>query len=252
MNAPETVVLTTGRSGSRSLHEFLNSIDIEASHEAHADPILMMSKFWVSGRIKNPGAVMAMLNELDWARVAIDFALAPLTPLLAQSWPNTQFMVLTRHPEDTIKSMARKAWYTRTETSSAPVYHHWYVETPTEVRSVTDLNYPGLRIQAPDTGIMDHLSWGQYTTIQRCAWWWNYSLNQAIGTFSSDDIGPGERCQIIRLEDAQRVIPPLFERPDVGFPWVNTSTASTATLHDRSWVPIVKNLADKLQYEVTE
>jgi hypothetical protein len=240
---------------------------LNTRHEPFADPVLMLAKQWANGQITRPEHIANVLDELDWPEVVADFALAPLAPVLAVAWPDTTFIIITRHPVDTVASMVRKGWYDPTDRAFPAVYQSWYKQSVDGSRldRFFNANYPGLRVTGDEViqGGVDRLIWADWSKPQRCAWWWDWSLRRLLWTKEHSALwGSPGNWHWVRLEDPDvgRQIGDLLGVSGAVLPKMGLSGAEEARTGEAgtvlvgkdvavdSWWDRVEDLADQLGY----
>ena len=181
-------VLTTGRSGSKLIHQIFSSCpDIVSHHEAF--PTLQYySNFayhnqYQLGVLKGMflAARMEMILEIFNNRKIFCESNQCLTfyaEAILQIFPRAKFVHLIRHPGSFIRSAIQKGWH------------------------LNDSIWESGRIKMTDTH-----EWAKLSQIQKLAWVW-HATNKYIYDFCIS--ANKERCLIVKLEDILR-IPDILE-----------------------------------------
>lgn len=169
---PLVFILSTGRSGSKSIAHILNqNPKINAFHEDIPQLIRL------STELAKKGDSEKIFKELDnifknkiWQAdndeiiVHSDQRLWNFIPYLANHFPNSKFIHLVRNPHDSIMSMASRNWYQNDEYFKFNKGH-----------------WAKYRLQANEIGKYENSSWLEMSNIAKCTWYWYY-INESISS----------------------------------------------------------------------
>jgi len=176
-------VLSTGRSGSKSIIEILkNSTQVEAYHDCFAHLNSYCSKI-VYGH-EDHESIVKKLDQLYNAtsfsdnrfHVQSDQKLAGLVQELNELFPKCKFIWLIRNASDFLNSAYLRGWYCDTEFGS---------ESPNPKEFFEKLNTPSefdaaFRINGYKCGEFSKEEWSKITAWERLCWYWSY-WNNKIG-----------------------------------------------------------------------
>lgn len=211
-------VATTGRSGSRSLALALNQhpllcamhepypVMIEWAYQRHAESGL-------PARIAMISNFQAMFPHLAVQRVGIvDQKTVQFIGDLAAAFPQAQFIWLVRDGRDVVASGLARGWYSEQEARFPP--HLW----------------AKYRLRGDVAGDVDAETWAAMSPFARNCWYWAWTQRQIRKRLAALSEGPGERWQLVRLEDLNRDALVLLQE------WLGVQPLDLAMLHTNAGV----------------
>ncbi|HIB35968.1 DapH/DapD/GlmU-related protein [Mesonia sp.] len=168
-NKPVIFVLGTGRSGSKSIVNILNQ---NPACKAFHEDILQLTR--ISTKIaEHKDNHQFYLQELksifetkiwqasdDQILIHSDQRLWNLIPFLKEYFPNSKFIHLEREKYSCIKSMYTRRWYQDNEYPDY-IQHDW----------------AKYRLQADRIGEVNEKLWRDFSSLQRCTWYYTYINN---------------------------------------------------------------------------
>jgi hypothetical protein len=167
-----TFVLTTGRSGSKSIVESFNrTSEVEARHEPRIQ-LVQWSTQLAHGE-KSQEEIRKDLEELflntsvyrsDKVYLESDQKHFNLVPLLKELLPSSKYIWLTRNGRDVVSSATGRGWYSD---DSHPVYNR------------IPYYFHKHRLQGDLCGAVDPLEWEKMCAFEKNCWYWAF-VNSTI------------------------------------------------------------------------
>lgn len=194
-------IVTTGRSGSTSIARSLNQVDgCYTVHEPEPQLILESSGYRY-GEV-SAGTIKEILRETRHPTVdgkvycESNQTLSLIIPILADEFPQAQFIWLIRNGMDVVASTYQKQWYTGHSEN-----HDRYEDCPPLEKAWIDG-----RLRADRVGELTEVEWNNLSRFAKCCWYWGY-VNRVI----KDDLTThaANHFFTLRLEEADKKLPDL-------------------------------------------
>jgi hypothetical protein len=201
-------ILSTGRSGSKSIAEFLSlSGQVTCLHEP--EPTLVEeSRKYLYGEYDNQEMVSLLKNT----RVPVingkeygesNNRLSYIIPALSDAFNDCKFIWLVRDGREVVKSFYSLGWY----------------DDEVSKKSVWTMNF----IEAPKTGDMSIAEWGQLDPFARCCWYWTFTNNRINDELFKID---KDNWIFLKLESIDDSLDSLYQflginKIEGDFPWLN-------------------------------
>lgn len=189
-------VLSTGRSGSATIVDYLNkSEEVSAYHEAFYVILKSLSLRYLTGKINKDQVKEELSNLIDnFYRydqsfvIHSDQKLVPFINILSELYPDAKFIWLIRHPKSFLKSVVSRGWYDNDD----PIPH--------KDTFLLNLNHRshGLRVSGDLVGEYPENEWSSMNIFQRNLWYWKYWNGLIAEQFKSL---PSNKKLVIKLED---------------------------------------------------
>lgn len=210
-------VVSTGRSGTKSISQYLNQFpNVNCQHEPNHFLIALSTQ--LAHQEISPEQATAVLDSIysqssvfpDSVYGESDQKLGNLIPLLHQILPLAKFVFLTRNAQDFVLSAMNKNWYSTKEKIDGDFLTQLWKEN---------------RIQGNQVGSVNNQEWSNMDALEKCAWYWSY-WNRLIK--SNLRKIPAENYIEIKLEQFENEKEKLFSflklnKTSVDFPVSNTT-----------------------------
>lgn len=225
---PDFFVLTTGRSGSTTISDFLSKHSkITCVHEPRKQLIRLSTEFAHGEKTKNqvqdelfsiycnssryPDSVYGESDQKFWN----------LVPIVAELFPNSKFIWLIRDGRDVISSTCARRWFDqsieeeRGNPTSQDVIDRW-------------LYY---RLNGGKCGAFNSEKWDEMSFFERNCWYWshiNTSIKNQLNAISRD------RWQMVKLEELTHTYEGLIKFLGMGPEYLELPKSNAYSSH-RPW-----------------
>jgi len=165
-------VLSTGRSGSKSIVEILNQNPLNAAFHEDIQQLIRLSTelaYNPTKKQKIQGELEEIFNTKVWQAeenqilIHSDQRLWNFIPFLKDYFPNSKFIHLKRDAIPSVKSMMARGWYIQHEYPNH--YQH---------------DWAKYRLQGDKVKEFSTKDWSNLNQTQKCTWYWYY-INERIG-----------------------------------------------------------------------
>jgi hypothetical protein len=188
-------VVSTGRSGTKTLAEALNALNgYVCSHEP-APELILESSAYRYGTVSRDELVQILLGSRypkvgDSVYCESNQTLSLIIPALVEAFPQARFIWLIRNALDFVASAYQKQWYTGHSEN-----HDRYEDCPPLERAWIDGRVVGDRC-----GDMKTHEWHNLDRFSRICWYWSYVnrlIEEDLGRYAPDSF------MLIRLEEIE-------------------------------------------------
>ena len=176
LRTPIVFIVSTGRSGSKAISDFLNKqSSIDCYHDAfpHLNTWscdLLYGRSSLSEIEEKLRALFCAFSARGISHFGLsDQKVAPFIPLLDKIFPNCRFVWLLRHPKSFVASSYPRGWFFNSEFGYSPNPNEYF---PKEV--VPSKFYADHRINGALCGEYSEDDWREMTAFERNCWYWKF------------------------------------------------------------------------------
>ena len=176
-------ILTTGRSGSKSIAEYLSSSpELICLHEP--EPVLIEEATqYIYGNYSHDQMVELLRSTRPLRIDGREYGesnqkLSFVIPAILEAFPDSKFIWLVRDGRDVVNSTFSFGWY--------------------DLSIMPDSHWQSHLIQGPKVGDIDEYQWDKMDTFGKCCWYWSFTNKCIKKELSLID---QSRWKLIKLED---------------------------------------------------
>ena len=220
-------VLTTGRSGSKSIANYLSSSnDIMCLHEPN--PILIEEAPQYLYKNYSHEKLVQLLrktrkpivNGLQYGES--NQKLSFIIPAIVEAFPECKFIWLVRDGREVVNSAYSLGWY--------------------DNNLLKNSKWQNNLIQAPNTGDIEKNQWDKMNSFEKCCWYWGYT-NKLIKTHLN--LIDEKKWLLVKIEDIKydKIFKFLDAKPsEHKVPWVNKKRKLKENESWQNWTGEQKNI----------
>ena len=237
-------ILSTGRSGSKSIAELLNGHpDAECYHDSFPHVYTWCCDLLYGRRSRREikEKILALYNATAIGKGLVhgqsDQKLAALVPILAEVFPNAKFIWLIRRADSFLNSSYPRGWYDNSEFGYPPNMNEFFSKnaTPSEFDAAHRIN--GFLV-----GEIEENTWKKMSAFERNCWYWSYWNNLIEKELS---LLPGSRSIQLKLHELSsktKEVQYFLGLPNIEIKTEKVNAARYKKLTRKDWTHEMENI----------